>query len=69
VTYDREQEFVPTLEDPGPVTFLEDGSWVVTRDRFFFSDEGMIQAWMTTTGRAGDVLEPATVVVEGKHLN
>jgi hypothetical protein len=65
VTYDREQEFVPTLEDPGPVTFLEDGSWVVTRDVFLFSPDGMIQGWMTTTGRAGDVLAPAVRHVEG----
>ena len=58
--YDRKKPFVPTLEDPGPVCFSEDGtSWSITRDIFLASPPGTIQAFVTEFAPAGTVLEPA----------
>ena len=58
--YDREQPFVPTVQDPGPVSFSADGqNWTITRDRFWITPEGLLQGWFTEWQPAGAVLEPA----------
>jgi len=59
--YEWERGFVPTVEDPGPVSFSEDGSsWLITRDIFLVSDEGTVQAYVIQVGAAGSVLEPGS---------
>jgi hypothetical protein len=65
--YDRVKPFTPTLEDPGPVAFSEDGqTWSITRDVFLISPEGELrmQMFVTELGRPGDVLEPAVQHVD-----
>lgn len=59
--YQRNEPFVPTLEDPGPVTFTPDGkSWALTRDEFVADEEGrtLVQIFITRIAKAGDALPP-----------
>ena len=62
MTYDRHKPFVPTMENPGPVSFSEDGTyWTIRRDEFtYWADAGM-QALVTRSGPAGSPLPPQTV--------
>lgn len=43
MTYDRHKPFVPTVENPGRVSFSEDGTmWSCTRDEFIvYRDENV----------------------------
>ena len=52
--------FVPTVENPGRVSFSEDGTtWACTRDEFVrYSDGGELQMLITRFAPAGSPLPP-----------
>lgn len=67
-----DEPFIPTVENPGRVSFSEDGtSWSCTRDEFIIHrDENgketyVLQALVTLFRPAGSPLPPQTTYVEG----
>ena len=57
MTYDRHEPFVPTVENPGPVSFSEDGTyWTIRRDEFYYWADAGMQALVIRHGLAGTEL-------------
>ena len=66
MSYDRHKPFVPTVENPGPVSFSGVGTyWTIRRDEFTYWDDAGLQALVTRWGPSGAELPPQTVYLDG----